>query len=68
MREKKGRVLYGWRYESLDEKIRHTLSLSLAERYAEGLVKGEFAKILERNQSRLYGRRGFKHIQVLKQT
>jgi hypothetical protein len=65
---KKGRVLYGWRYESLEEKIRHVLSLPLAERYAQGLAKGELARILERNQLRIYGRHRFKHIQVLKRT
>jgi hypothetical protein len=65
---KKGRkkVLFGWRYESLDEKIRYMLSLSPGERYTLGLAKGYLAKLLERNQYKIYGRRGFKSIQILK--
>jgi hypothetical protein len=66
--KKNKRVLHSFRYESLDAKIRYMLSLPLAERYSQGLAKGELAKILERNYSRLYGRHRFKHIQILKQT
>ena len=62
------KVLYGFRYETLDAKIRYMLSLPLAERYSQGLIKGRLAKILERNYQRLYGRHRFKHIQILKQT
>lgn len=62
------RVLQGFRYESLEAKIRYMLSLPLAKRYSQGLVKGRLAKILERNYQRLYGRHRFKHIQILKQT
>ena len=65
---KNKRILYGFRNETLTAKIKWMLSLSLAERYSSGLAKGELAKILERNHQRLYGRGGFKRIQVLKQT
>lgn len=64
----KKQILYGFKHETQEAKIRWMLSLPLAKRYSCGLVKGELAKILERNQKRLYGRGGFKHIQVLKQT
>jgi hypothetical protein len=64
---KNKKVLCGFHYESLEFKIRDMLSLPLIERYAQGLAKGELAKILERNQERLYGRQGFKRIQVIKQ-
>jgi hypothetical protein len=60
-------VFYGRKYETLEAKIKERLSLSLPERYVTGLVKGFLAKILERNQKRLYGRGAFKSIQILKQ-
>jgi hypothetical protein len=66
--KKAKRVLQGFRYESLAAKIRYMLSLPLAERYSQGLVKGRLAKILERNYQKLYGRHRLKHIQILKQT
>lgn len=59
-------VLYGLKFETLDEKIKERLSLTLKERYASGLVKGILAKYLERNQRRLYGRGRFKSVQILK--
>ena len=62
------KILYGYKHETQTAKIKRMLSLPLAERYAKGLAKGELAKILERNCKKLYGRSGFKHIQVLKQT
>lgn len=49
------KVLYGWGYESLEEKIKYMLSLSLEERYSLGLAKGYLAKHLEKNQNKLYG-------------
>lgn len=64
----KKQLLHGFRHETLEAKIKWMLSLPLAKRYSVGLAKGALAEILERNQRRLYGRGGFKHIQVLKQT
>lgn len=61
------KILHGFKHETLEAKIKETLSLSLAERYSQGLAKGELAKILERNCRRLYGKGRFKHIQVIKQ-
>lgn len=63
----KKKFLHGFKNETLTAKIKWMLSLSLDERYSLGLAKGELARILERNHRRLYGRGGFKHIQVLKQ-
>lgn len=63
----KKQVLYGLKHESLEAKIRWMLSLSVAERFSYGLAKGALAQILQKNFERLYGRKGFKHIQVLKQ-
>lgn len=63
----KKQVLYGLKHETLNDKIRWMLSLSLAERLSYGLAKGALAKILQRNFERLHGRKGFKHIQVLEQ-
>lgn len=65
--KRRPKVLYGWGYESLEEKIKYMLSLSLGERYSLGLVKGYLARHLERNQNKLYGRKGFKSLQILKQ-
>jgi len=61
----KKQVLYGFKHETLEAKIKWMLSLPLAKRYSYGLAKGKLAKILEKNQERLYGRGGFKHIQIL---
>ncbi len=60
------KVLHGFKHETQLAKIKYTLSLSLAERCKQGLAKGELARILERNHTRLYGRGGFKRIQILK--
>jgi len=65
--KRRPKVLNGWRYESLEEKIKYMLSLSLEERYSLGLAKGYLAKLLEKNQNKLYGRKGFKSLQILKQ-
>lgn len=59
-------VLHGFKHETQKEKIKWMLSLPLAKRYTYGLAKGVLARILERNHKRLYGRGGFKRIQVLK--
>lgn len=61
------KIFHGFKYETQKEKIKWMLSLPLAERYSQGLAKGELARILERNHRRLYGRGGFKSIQILKQ-
>ena len=59
------KVLHGFTHETQLAKIKYMLSLPLAKRYSIGLAKGELARILEKNQERLYGHSGFKHIQVL---
>ncbi len=58
-------VLHGGKDETLLAKIKYMLSLPLAKRYEMCLAKGELARTLERNQEKLYGRRGFKHMQIL---
>jgi len=63
----KKRVLYGWKWESVDEKIKLMLSLTLGKRYEAGIVKGELARILEKNQEKLNGQKSFRTIQILKQ-
>jgi hypothetical protein len=63
----KKQVLHGLKHESLEAKIRWMLKLSPAERISYGLIKGKLARILEKNFEKLYGRKGFTHIQVLEQ-
>ena len=66
MFEKK--VLYGWKYESIEEKIREMLSMSLGERYEAGIATRKLARLLKKNQDRLDEPKTFRSIQVLKQT
>lgn len=66
MKKRREKVLYGWKYETLEEKIKSILSLPMEERYRQGLAKGHLALLLERNQNRIYGKKGFKSIQVIK--
>ena len=66
MKKRRGKVLCGWKYETLEGKIKYILSLPLEERYSQGLARGYLALLLERNQIRVYGKNGFKSIQVIK--
>lgn len=65
MRRRKRKVLYGLTHEGVDAKIRRMLRLPLGERYDAGLVTGDLAKRLERNQRRLNGPKSPRRIQVL---
>lgn len=64
--KKNRRVLEGFRYESLDAKIRYMLSLSLAERYVQGLGFGEFIGLAIKYRGSGDVRKAFSTVQVIK--
>ena len=59
------KVLYGWKYKILDEKIKWCLSLSLAERYEQTISLADFLKTVRRKEDFSSARRSFKTIQIL---
>lgn len=62
----KRRVTHNRGEEKIEAKIEEMISLPLEERHRIGLAKGFMARLLEKNQERLYGRGLFKTIQILK--
>ena len=61
-------VLYGWKNETMEEKIKKMLALSLRERHEAGIATGELAKILKKNQEKQYEARLSRTVQILKKT
>ena len=62
----KMKALYGFRYETLDAKIRYMLSLPLAERYAQGLDFAEIISLSRKNIKYRNAREAFSTVQVIK--
>ena len=57
------KVLYGFRYENLKEKIRYMLSLSLEKRYIQNIAFAQFMNLLKKDRD---ARKTFRAVQVIK--
>ncbi len=60
------KILYGFKHETLEAKIKWMLSLSVAKRYESNIGFAEFMRMARKNRSCLDDRRPFKTVQVLK--
>ncbi len=62
----KKKLLYGLKYESLEEKIKWMLSLSLKERYEYNIGFSEFIRKVRKNSNLPNAKKTFKTIQIIK--
>lgn len=66
MIKKNKRLMQGFRYETLGEKIRYMLSLPLSERYAQNLIFSELMGLGGKNKGYQDDRKAFSTVQVIK--
>lgn len=62
----KKRVLHSFKYESLKEKIKWMLSLSLKERYVYNIGFSDFIRRVRKNSNLSNARKSLKTIQIIK--